>query len=293
MSTKTTGFLSQIASNARAIYIVKLWNRFVYGSGGHINTLCVQNSVSTPPKTTIQSVAPITAASVIRHKTIITSTSPYEYILVDTVEKLTETCFHLKAEKILSVDCEGTNLSRHGKICLLQIATEYDIFLVDILSLGASAFVHGIGGILQDNSIVKVMHDCRVDSDALFHQFNVRLSNVYDLQTVHTLHQRVNLAKHHRNRASLVDLVTEYAPQEKPSLVYKAEIKPLYKQNPKLWEERPLPQSLINYACADVRMMFPVYRTLNKKVDMNRYSQYLHKRFRQQLSELRDNRPYR
>jgi len=217
-----------------------------------------------------------------------TTTSPYGYILVDDTEKLAFVSSLLQNEKILAVDCEGTNLSRHGKVCLLQIATESETFLVDVLSLGQDTFKHGIDRILQDNRIVKVMHDCRADSDALFHQYSVKLANVYDLQTAHALHQKVSESWAPKNRASLVDLVKAHAPQEGTALAYKTNLRPQYKDNPAIWEQRPLSQQLINYACADVRMMFPIYSSLKTKVDMNRYSQYLHKTFKTQLTAHRD-----
>lgn len=166
---------------------------------------------------------------------------------------------------------------------------------------------------------MKVMHDCRADSDALFHLYNVKLANVYDLQMVHALHCRLRKGWN-MPRASLYSIVTEHAPQETRALVYpyfyvqrlcvcvagnwdffflkrdryKDAIKPLYTSTPKLWEQRPLSQALINYACADVRMLFPVYHSITQKVEMARYSQYLHKKFVKQLAEFRDSKrpPY-
>lgn len=35
---------------------------------------------------------------------------------------------------------------------------------------------------LEDDSIVKVMHDCRQDSAALYYQMGIKLQNVFDSQ---------------------------------------------------------------------------------------------------------------
>jgi len=263
---------SQIALTARTqSFFSKVWQ--VIANGGNSP---VAKAIP-PSNSTLQ-----------QYKNLVTEVSPYGYILVDSVEKLTFASSYLQNERVISVDCEGTNLSRHGKVCLLQIATERETFLFDVLSLGSTTFEHGIENILQDHKIMKVMHDCRADSDALFHQFSVRLANVYDLQTVHALHQKVSESWTPKNRASLTDLVKAYAPQEANALAYKVKLRPQFKDNPTMWEQRPLSQLLINYACADVRMMFPVYHTLIAKVDMNRYSQYLNKTFKMQLEAYRE-----
>ena len=36
--------------------------------------------------------------------------------------------------------------------------------------------------ILEDESVTKVIHDCRQDSAALFYQFGIKLNNVLDTQ---------------------------------------------------------------------------------------------------------------
>ncbi|XP_025921596.1 piRNA biogenesis protein EXD1 isoform X3 [Apteryx rowi] len=62
------------------------------------------------------------------------------------------------------------------------IATKRRIFLFDIFLLGPQAFKNGLQMVLEDRSILKVMHDCRWISDCLSHQYGVLLSNVFDTQ---------------------------------------------------------------------------------------------------------------
>jgi 3'-5' exonuclease len=87
----------------------------------------------------------------------------------------------------------GTNLSRHGKLCILQIGlppglpVTDDVYVIDVLALGAAAFDHEEDGLslrklLEDASITKWACDIRMDSDALFHQHGIRCENVIDLQ---------------------------------------------------------------------------------------------------------------
>jgi hypothetical protein len=70
--------------------------------------------------------------------------SPFEYVFVNSVEKLEGVVSHLKQHKLLSVDCEGVDHSREGTLCLLQIATEKDVFLIDVVALGKTAFTTGM-----------------------------------------------------------------------------------------------------------------------------------------------------
>ena len=43
---------------------------------------------------------------------------------------------------------------------------------------------------LQDSTIVKVMHDCRQDSAALYYQMGIKLQNIYDTQVKMACMQR-------------------------------------------------------------------------------------------------------
>ena len=91
---------------------------------------------------------------------------------------------------VLAVDCEGVAMSRVGPITLLQVAAGRDVFLFDVQALGTE---HLFGGVddaprtplrdaLENPDATKLVFDCRVDSDALFHQHGVRLAGVFDVQ---------------------------------------------------------------------------------------------------------------
>jgi exonuclease 3'-5' domain-containing protein 1 len=91
----------------------------------------------------------------------------------------------------LYIDLEGINLSRHGRISILQIYVLPldETYLVDICSLQERALLamashkgRNLLGILESPDIPKVFFDVRNDSDALFTHFNVQLAGVVDLQ---------------------------------------------------------------------------------------------------------------
>ena len=101
-----------------------------------------------------------------------------------TSEAFKQCVNELKQSKVIAYDCEGVRLSRTGKITLLQIAIPEKIFLIDVMTAGGKEiFVEGgLKEIIQSEEILKLAYDVRMDSDALFHQHDVLLKNVLDLQ---------------------------------------------------------------------------------------------------------------
>ena len=101
-----------------------------------------------------------------------------------TSEAFKQCVTELKQSKVIAYDCEGVRLSRTGKITLLQIAIPEKIFLIDVMTAGGKEiFIEGgLKEIIQSEEILKLTYDVRMDSDALFHQHDVLLKNVLDLQ---------------------------------------------------------------------------------------------------------------
>ena len=112
---------------------------------------------------------------------------------------------------ILAVDLEGVSMSRVGPVTLLQVAARDRVFLFDAQALGtAELFERAVRPessedvpenartlrcVLEDPRITKLMFDCRVDSDALFHQHGVALRGVFDVQLADVAsRRRKNLA---------------------------------------------------------------------------------------------------
>ncbi|MCJ1240985.1 hypothetical protein MMC14_008989 [Varicellaria rhodocarpa] len=90
----------------------------------------------------------------------------------------------------LYLDLEGTDLSRHGSISIIEVFVLplNHVYLVDIHVLGEKAFSTSgsdgrtLKGILESPDIPKVFFDVRNDSDALYSLFNINLAGVQDVQ---------------------------------------------------------------------------------------------------------------
>ncbi len=80
---------------------------------------------------------------------------------------------------------------RSGKLCIVILAAVVNnkrvAWLIDVCALGSAAFAPvpghpGLKALLEDTSVEKLMWDPRLDSDALYAQYNVHLKNVMCVQ---------------------------------------------------------------------------------------------------------------
>ena len=223
-------------------------------------------------------------------------TTNYDYRLVDSDTGLQDAISDIKqkiAERIalLAVDCEGNSLSREGALTIITVATEEKVYIFDVQKLGQATFSSGLGEILEDKSHKKLMFDCRQDSDALWHQFKVKLSGVLDLQLLEVIYRRENPSASttktpqsssknkrggRRNRRSQrTDEVEkiygfrrclELYLQDENLVKIKDKGKELLEEDDELWTKRPLTDELIQYCVVDTMAMFRLY---NEMKDVN------------------------
>ncbi|CAE8631289.1 unnamed protein product [Polarella glacialis] len=184
----------------------------------------------------------------------------------------------LASEPLLCVDCEGADLSKgswrngqmqsdidvplHGRICLIQLGTSAgEAYAIDLLQLGQRAFELGLGKLLESEQPVKVVHDFRQDADALWHQFGVSVGGLFDCQLCDIFLRRLQGHKTAYVQGS-AKLLSAYGvelgsvpgygliTQEKKQAIHER-----FSQDRHLWERRPLPEDMLEYALQDVRPM--------------------------------------
>ena len=84
-------------------------------------------------------------------------------------------------ESHIYVDCEGNDLGcPGGKLGLVQVGVEKDIYLIDVIKYEES--IPELKKILEDETLVKVMWDARNDFSELWHGHKIHLQTVLDLQ---------------------------------------------------------------------------------------------------------------
>ena len=152
-----------------------------------------------------------------------------------------------RGETLVVLDAEGVDLSRCGKISIVQIATRKECFLIDVLDKARDdPLVNWLRGVLEDEAVTKIIHDCRMDSDALFHLLGIRLAGVYDTtcwNTAITDNENQNLNTVLANNGI------------KPNVLRDGNV---YATNPAFWATRPLTPKMIEWAAGDVTSLFEV-----------------------------------
>ena len=180
----------------------------------------------------------------------------------------------LKCHDALAFDCEGVELGRGGKITLVQIGAKGGmVYLFDVLELGKDLFSVGLKDILESQNIYKYMYDCRFDSDSLYHEFNVKLTNVLDMQIFEFIARPIAVRPlrdatkpEHYNAPRVRGLGGAIKDYIKPSQIRKIGLKDLNQlknagkdvmdMEKTFWSYRPLSEGMKRYAALDVEMIW-------------------------------------
>ncbi|KAK5120509.1 hypothetical protein LTR85_006164 [Meristemomyces frigidus] len=118
--------------------------------------------------------------------------------IVDTAEKLQSMIDVVaqvprppKSAPLLHLDCEGLDLGRNGSLDMVNmyVPSADKVYLVDVAALKHRAFStpghqtdRTLKDVPEDSSIVKGIFDCRGDSDAVYHHYDISLAGVVDIQ---------------------------------------------------------------------------------------------------------------
>lgn len=186
---------------------------------------------------------------------------------------------------ILSMDCEGVNLGKDGHLTLLQLGTiEGEAIIFDVLATPNRKDMFqngGLKGLLEDENILKVIHDCRTDQCALYFQFGVVLTNVFDTSAAYTtIWDQCNVrAGPFRPKLSALLEVFGFKAQHKTG-----EFEKRIHEN-QLFGRRPLTKEMIEYAIDDVLCLVPViYETMNSLISPL-WRPYFEKKIKRSLEE--------
>jgi hypothetical protein len=161
-------------------------------------------------------------------------------------------CTIFSGANVVALDLEGVDLGRLGRTSIVQIATEEHCLLLDVLDADKDApLMKWLRDILEDSSITKVIHDCRLASDALLHEFGIRLDGVHDTAAWHVTmtgraevninetltHNGIGVLYHHRNGSDYRNSRTNHA----------------------FWATRPLTPEMVAWAAGDASSTFKLY----------------------------------
>ncbi len=86
----------------------------------------------------------------------------------------------------VACDCEGVNLCRLGSVEIISICfPTLDIYLIDFGGTVCPGILKSTTDLFKSASVIKVIHDCCMDCDALYHLHGVQVNNVHDASYFH------------------------------------------------------------------------------------------------------------
>ena len=147
-------------------------------------------------------------------------------------------------EHRIGLDCEGIDLGREGSVELVSICFDSDagqVFLIDFHKAAKSSErVVATKKLLESTKVVKIIHDCQMDCDALHHLFGINMVNVHDT----SCYNKIITGKESIN---LNDLLEQNNINRNV-----ARSKNIYRENPKFWATRPITPTMKTWASGDV-----------------------------------------
>jgi hypothetical protein len=168
----------------------------------------------------------------------------------------------------IALDAEGVDLSRHGRISIVQVSTPTQCFLIDVLDKDADdPLVAWLRTLLENEEVVKIIHDCRMDADALHHLLSIALINVHDTSCWHAV--LTGQADKNLNDTLSFNGIENNTFRDGS----------VYRTNPAFWATRPLTRHMVDWASGDVQFMFSLY---HKQLSANSSSDFARVKLQQE-----------
>jgi ribonuclease D len=167
-------------------------------------------------------------------------------IWVDKAASFRAMLAHLREEPALAVDTESNSLYVYKEqVCLIQISVPGADYLLDPLKLDD---ISGLGPLLADPGVLKVLHGAEYDVSVLHRDFGFTLANLFDTMWA----SRILGWSAHGLAALLKD---------------RFGVKLNKKYQRANWGIRPLPPAQLDYARLDTHYLLPLYEIQRRELD--------------------------
>jgi ribonuclease D len=185
-----------------------------------------------------------------------------EHELIENPEELKELAQKLREEPVIAVDTEADSFFHYfDKVCLLQLGTRSEVFLVDPLALSPEDQLEPIARILANPRIRKIFHAAEYDLYVLRHSKGISVRNIFDTMISAQLlgYPAVGLAalvEHH----------------------FKVQLSKDQQRTD--WSKRPLRPAQVAYAASDVRYLIELADRLEEELRSKKRLEWAQEEFR-------------
>tara|TARA_B100000902_G_C27196567_1_gene856799 strand:+ start:157 stop:981 length:825 start_codon:yes stop_codon:yes gene_type:complete len=168
------------------------------------------------------------------------------YTFIETIENLAFLNQELIRKPYLAIDTEFRRTTKDNmKLGLLQINDGEETFLVDTIKI---IDPHEHAGFLSCSSVLKILHSCKEDLEAVYSWTNQRMSNIYDTQVANSF------------------LGGEFSVSYQSLVERELGIVLEKKETRSNWLRRPLTDSQLKYASLDVEYLIHLYLEQKSKL---------------------------
>ena len=167
----------------------------------------------------------------------------------------------LLSEEVVAFDTEADSFYHYfDKTCLVQIATRTHIYLVDPIALGGPSELAPLGPVLESPDIRKVFHAAEYDIYVLKRDCGFRFVNLFDTMVSAQLLGYPSIG--------LAALAERHYKLSLPKDEQRSD-----------WSVRPLTESQLSYAAADVTYLIPLSETLERELEERGRRQWAEEEF--------------
>ncbi|MBU8849586.1 MAG: HRDC domain-containing protein [Desulfobacterales bacterium] len=171
------------------------------------------------------------------------------YKFIESDAELKNICDAFLNEKTIAVDLEADSLHCFKeKICLIQVATAKQAFLIDPFKIKE---ISPFSKVLENEDVIKVFHGADFDIRSLDRDYHARVNNLFDTEIACRF-----LGVKERGLAALLKQNFNVNADKK---YQKAD-----------WAKRPLKQGMIEYSVGDVAYLTKLHDIIHQKLVANR-----------------------
>jgi ribonuclease D len=184
-----------------------------------------------------------------------------DYVCIERRAELEELARALLGEPVVAVDTEADSFYHYfDKTCLVQIATRSQIYLIDPLALGGPAELDPLRPVMASPSVRKVFHAAEYDIYVLKRDCGFEFANLFDTMVSAQLlgYPAIGLAA----------LIERHFQAKLPKDEQRSD-----------WSVRPLSESQLEYAAADVKYLIRLAEKLERDLRRRRRLEWAEEEF--------------